>query len=474
MTSPGDPRPPAESRADRLARLTQLRAEMGALEAELGVPPATHASDTPRAGAGPAGPRRTGRGDWWRSPVVVVCVVLLGLLAPLTVVATWAHDQVSDTDRYVETVAPLAEDPAIQEVVSDRVTEALLARLDIEAVTGEAMDALAAQNLRPNVVTTLRALGTPLANAIEGFVGDKIDEIVQSEQFADAWAQMNRAAHEQMVALLTGKTGDAVTVAGDSVVLDLGAVVEAVKARLAEAGFALAERVPEFTVDLTIFQSSDIEKAQTAFRLLSALARALPVAVLLLLAVAVLVARRRRRTLVIASLVVCASMLALGLALNGFRLVYLDAIPTDQISADAAGAMYDQVVSFIRISLRAVLVIFLAVAAAAWLTGPGPGPASLRAGTSRALDGVRHRSDRMGLDTGPVGSFLGRYRGPVRAALAAAVVLIYILADHPTGAWTLQVVLVAGIVLLVVELLARPPVEGRPTADEASVPADQL
>jgi hypothetical protein len=152
-------------------------------------------------------------------------------------------------------------------------------------------------------------------------------------------------------------------------------------------------------------------------------------------------------------------MLLLGAVLNAFRIVYLDAIPTDQIPTDAAAAIYDQVVSFVRLSLRAVLVLFLAVAAVAWVTGPEHAPTAVRRASTRALDAVRHRRDKAGLDTGPVGEFLGRYRGPIRGIIAGVVVLVYVLADHPTGAWTLKLLVVAALVLLVVELLAQPPAE---------------
>lgn len=90
-----------------------------------------------------------GTGSWWRSLVAGVCIVLLAVVAPLTVLASWAHDQVSDTDRYVATVAPLAKNPAVQDAVRTRITEELLARLDIQAVTSQAVDALASRGCEP-------------------------------------------------------------------------------------------------------------------------------------------------------------------------------------------------------------------------------------------------------------------------------------------------------------------------------------
>lgn len=433
------------------ARLAQLRDEVAQLETELGEPPAD-----------PPMPRR---GGWWRGPVVALCLLLVAITAPLAVVATWAHDQVGDTDRYVETVAPLAHDPAVQAAVSTRISDALLERLDVRAVTDQAIAALTERGVRPGVAVSLRALSTPLVNGITTFVQTQVTKLVESDAFAQAWEQANREAHTQMVAVLTGKGGDAVSVEGNAVQLNLAVVIDAVKTRLVEQGFTLAQRIPEVTAQFTLVQSADLAKAQNGFRLLSAVARALPVIALLLLAGAVFISRRRRHTLVVGSLVVAASMLLLGLLLNAFRSVYLGAIPTD-FSAAAAGAIYDRLVLFIRLNLRAILVLFLAVAAVAWVTGPEAAPSRIRAGSTRALDRIRHRSDEAGLDTGPVGLFLGTYRAAIRGVVAGGVILLYVLAAHPTAGFTLTLLVVAAVLLLLVELFARTPADPEPDPAE--------
>lgn len=418
---------------DPAERLAALRAEVTSLETELGA-------------------RR--RGGWWRPLVTGICLVVLALAAPLAVVATWAHDQVGDTDRYVETVAPLADDPAVQAAVAARLTGEITSRIDVRAVTDQAIDALTAQGLPPAAAVGLKALGGPLANGVESFVAERVDGLVRSDEFADAWATANRQAHDQMVTLLTGADGEAVQVEGNAVRLNLAVLIDAVRARLVDAGFTLVERLPTISAEFTLFQSADLARAQSAFRLLDALARVLPIVALLALAGAVLAARDRRRGLVVAALVVCGSMLVLGLALNGFRVLYLDRVPPDQLPTDAAAAVYDTLVRFIRYNLRALLVLFLAVAAVAWLAGPAA--AGVRRAAARGLDSTRRGADRAGLDTGPVGAFLGRNRGLVRALVGGAVVLVYVMAEHPTGGWTLSVLVVAGAVLLVAELLARP------------------
>lgn len=451
--------------SDPRAELERLRAEVARLETELGETPTATAPATPA-------PTKT-RGGWWRSVVVGVCLLLVGVLGPLSILAIWAHDQVADTDRYVETVAPLAEEPAVQDVVITRITTQIVDLLQVKAVTDDALDALAQRGFPERATTSLRALTPALVNGVESFVGNQVRRLVTSDAFAQAWVEANRKAHDQMVAVLTGETGEAVEVSGNAVQLNLAVLIDAVKTRLLDEGFSLASRIPSVTAQFTLFQSDDLATAQTGFRLLEASARALPIIALLLLAVAVFVARRRRRTLMIGALVIGGSMILLGAALNLFRIVYLDAVPTDQLPTDAAEVIFDQLVRFIRTNLRAVLVLSLIVAAVAWVSGPDPAPVAVRRGSTRALDAVRHQRDRAGLDTGAVGRFLYTYRTPVRAVVLGGGVVAYALTDHPTGAGTLVILLVVAVILLVVELLARAaPPEAPPEAPAGGTGSD--
>ena len=74
------------------------------------------------------------------------------------VVAVWTKNLVTDTDRYVATVAPLASDPAIQSAVADKITAEIFARLDVVGVTNQAVDALAERGLPPLVANQLHSL----------------------------------------------------------------------------------------------------------------------------------------------------------------------------------------------------------------------------------------------------------------------------------------------------------------------------
>ena len=63
--------------------------------------------------------------------LVVVLLVVACVLAPIAGTAVWINNQVTQTDRYVRTVKPLASDPHIQAVIADNVTRTLFANVDV-------------------------------------------------------------------------------------------------------------------------------------------------------------------------------------------------------------------------------------------------------------------------------------------------------------------------------------------------------
>ena len=402
-------------------------------------------------------PERPARGGVWRTVVATILIILAALLAPLAVVASWADDQVGDTDRYVDTIKPLASDPALQKAVADRVANEVVTRLDLAGLTNELADSLSERGLPPRVAGALGALAVPITEQVRTFVEEQTLKFVSSQAFEDAWIEANRSAHEQMVALLTGEGDGALQVRDGAVQVNLAAVINAVKQRLEDRGLSIVSRLPEINAEFTVFQSKDITRAQTAFRLLDNVSTWLPWLAVALFVAGVAVARSRRKALVAGGLAVAFSMLSLGLSLNIFREVYLARVPADRLPPDAAASLFDAVVYFIRLSLRAVLVLFLAAAAMAWVTGPGAAPTAVRRGATRGAGVLRHGGESIGLDTGRFGVAVYSYRTQVRVGVLALALLIYVMAAHPTGQFALILLGLTLLALLVVEVLAKPP-----------------
>src|SRR5215207_6777957 len=407
------------------AELERLRAEVVALRAQ------TQAA----AGGGekPRGPVAAGGRQRWRTIVATLLIVVGCVLAPLSVAAIWTRNQVTNTDRYVATVTPLASDPAIQAAITDQITTQVFTYIDVQGLTNQAVDALAERGLTPALADQLRALAVPIANGVQSFTRGQVAKVVESDAFADAWVQANRVAHAELVAALTGEGGGSVTVENDTVTLNLAAFIETVKQRLVDSGFSVAARIPTVNASFVLFQSEDITRARSGFQLLNTLGVWMPVIAIVLLVLGVYVAKDHRRALVGAALGVAASMVVLALALTVFRSVYLDAVPAAVLPHDAAAVLYDTIVRFLRLGLRTILVLALVVAAGAFLSGQSTTAVRARQSLAGGLGWVRGSAEHAGLGTGPVGSWVYANKKALRIGAVVLASLALVFWSRPTG-----------------------------------------
>ena len=190
-------------------------------------------------------PRTPGR---WRLPVAIALVVLGSLLAPLAVAAVWVKTEVTDTQRYVQTVAPLAKEPAVQQAVATEATDAIFTRLHVNRLINQAVTALTSRSgIPPLVADQLQALTGPMTSGIHGFVQSRLVDVVRSDQFAQVWVQVNRTAHQQMVQVLCSGQSNAVVVSGDTVKLQLGPFINVAKKDLASHGLGIVNNLPTST-----------------------------------------------------------------------------------------------------------------------------------------------------------------------------------------------------------------------------------
>ncbi len=401
-----------------------------------------------------------------RKAGAAVLLVVTLLLAPLAVVAAWVQDTVADTDRYVETVAPLASDPAIQNVVINRLTDEVVKNVDVEAVTDALTKVLADNGAPPQVVAGAEALDGPLRSVVRTVVDRNVTRVITSEFFQQVWEGSNRRAHAAVVHMLTGEREGALRATGDTIQLDVGVVVDQVRERLVDAGFDKAAAIPDSDRTVTLFHTDELGKAQDAMRLLNILGTWLPVITIALAALAVWTAPGHRVMLLITALGISVMMVVLLVALAVVRRVYLDAVPPSALPPDAAGAIFDTFLRFLRDSTRTLLVVFLATALAAYLYGPGRVARRVRAlalrGTTAAGRSLRHA----GMSTGRTGRRLAAHPRWTTGVVLGAGALALLLWNHPTvGA----VVLVAVLVVVVLALVAVAAAAADPALDEAGL-----
>lgn len=455
---------PGRDASDVAARLAALERENAELRRRLEEQPAAAVAAGPDGDAtAPEAARRPRRG--LRAAACAVLITLGALLAPLGAVSAWAQRELTDTDRYVATVGPLAGDPVVQSAVAGRLTEVVMSRIDVAALVDDLVGGLEEREVPPRATRALAALEAPLTSGVESLVHETATRLVESDAFEGAWLQANRVAHEQLVAVMRGEDGDVLQVSDDGrLSIQLSGLIDLLKERLVDRGLDVAARIPSVDATFTVAQSAELVTLQNRYAQVVTLTTWLPWVVLGLLAAGVLVANHRSRALVVAGLALTGAMVALGVGLAVARGLYLGALSGQVVRLDAAEVVFDQAVGYLRLTLRTVGVLGLVVALAAYVGGPSASARSLRAGLARAGAAVRGWGEGRGVSTGPVGDWLGRHKAFVRVVIVAVAALVLLLAGTPTPGLVVGVALVAGLVLVVVEILARPPAVVAPTA----------
>lgn len=223
-----------------------------------------------------------------RGLAVLACLVL-----PLALVSVWVSAVVTDTDRYVRTVAPLADSGVVKNEVEQRLETRIMSSLDVQGRIKQLSMLVRNDRLNGWLTAHQAELGDGVRNAVKEAVRRAVVAVVESDQFRPAWEAANRDAHEQLLAALAGDAER--TDADGRMTIALGTLLNAVLGVLVEDGLLPADRVPRVEASFPVLDAQQLDRAKRAYGLLRTLGIALPVGFVLLAVAAVAVAPVRRR-----------------------------------------------------------------------------------------------------------------------------------------------------------------------------------
>src|SRR4051794_4572717 len=285
---------PADSTTPGPEELANLRAEVSVLQARL---------DTRgrRAYAVPA---------LRRIPAaVLVALVAFGLVA--STVGLWAAATTLNTDRWVSTVAPLPQQPAVAAAVSQYATDQLFEVVDVE------------QRLRSVLPEQAGFVAGPLTSQVRDAIRKTVDKVLKSDRFQPIWIEANRRAHQQAMAIING-TSTVIAASGDNVKIDLLPLINQVLRQLSaqlptlfgkqitlpdissgaipanlrtKVEDAVGVPLPANFAQFTVYDGGRLRSVQAAVVMFKRYLAALVGGAILLLALALLISPRRRRTL---------------------------------------------------------------------------------------------------------------------------------------------------------------------------------
>lgn len=440
-------------------------ADLKAANAEL----ARALSKQQAAGAQPTTPQKFRATRWTRGAVATVFIVVGAILAPVAVVSTWAHHQLTDTNYFVNTFAPLAEDPAVQNMVAQEAYAAVESHIGIDELAGDLFAGLENLNLDPRAQAALTLLEAPAVSGIKGLMQNTIHEFVASNAFATIWRESLRLTHQQLVSTATGKQNAVVAVGSNQQIqLELAPVIRAVKNQLVAQNIPLASSIPEVNRSIVIAEDSSIGLYLAIYQIVVATGIWLPWIMLLLLAAGVLIAPRRALALAWASGAVLLTMALVGSGIaigkDFFALATIDTMPHD-----AATALYVGVLGFVSNMLVAVGTVAAAVLVVTLFAGPWRWARALRAHMMALITDLRRGFERRGITTGTFGTRLAEWRRPARIIIAAACAAFVLFVRPLPPSATIWLAVIALVLLFLLELLSRPDSDKKRLATQEAI-----
>lgn len=445
-----------------LQRIRELEAENSALREREDARVTAPIEPVTAAEAGTARRRR----GWPWTLLATVLIVIGAVLAPLALVASWSKAVLTDTDQFVATYAPLADDPSIQAYVTDETVTVINERIDIPQLTSDVIDGITDLGTGPRATQALELLKGPAASGLQNLIETGVSNFVSSDAFANVWATALRTSHTALVRAMENDPDAALQIDDGTIGIQLGPIVDAVKKALVDRGIDLANQIPEVDRTIVIAQSDALASVQLAYTLAVAAGSWLPWIAILFLAAGVLVARRRPVALIWAAVALAVSM---ALALAGFAVgvvAFVAAVSPDLLPSSVANLLYETVAGDMRATAVAVLVLAVVVGLVAWLAGPFEVPRRLRGLASESAGAIRATAERHGITTGRFGVWVYTWRMLLRAVVAVVASLVVLFVRPVSISLTLWTLVLALVALAIIELVQRPVITVPATAEE--------
>jgi hypothetical protein len=441
-------------------RIRQLEAENAALRAERPQP----APSTP---AEARTPRRSG---WWRALLSAVCITLAAILVPVSVIGGWTRAQLVDEQSFVDTFAPLAQDPRVQDLVIAKATEAIDASVDIDGFTNDLFDGLSGLDLPPRAIDALDLLRAPAAAGVRSLVDSAVTTVVQSDAFAQIWERALTLSHRTLVATVTNSGDGVVTIDGQGVIgIQLGPIIDELKTALEAQGFGFASAIPTIDATIVVAQSDSLLLVEAVYNLAATVGYWLPFLSIALFALGILIARRRSVASLGSGVGIALGAGFLASALTGASVVLGLNAPSLGIPSATLDTIFFTVVGAMRDTALVLAFVGVVFAIAAWLGGRSRAAARVRAFSGSLTGSARRGLQRRGLATGRFGQWIYQQRLLVRLVLLVLTIVVLFFLRPLNFGTAVAVILVALLVWLVLELLSRHPGDAEPPADPADV-----
>lgn len=292
-----------------------------------------------------------------RRRTVKALVVLGSVLAFLSVFAIWVERQALNTNDWVDTSGRLIQNEKVRQAVGNYLVDQLYANVDIE------------KELESKLPGETKQFAGPLSGLVRSVAPDGVEKVLETSTAQGLWKDANRAAHEQLLAVLENNK-EAVSTANGEVTLNLGSLVTNLADQVG-IGTKIAEKLPPDAGQVTILRSNQLKTAQDIVVGIKGLALILSLLTFLTLGLAIYLSRGGRWVTVL--------FCGIGLVAAGFAVIVarsvaggivVDQLVRDESVKSAAEAAWS-ISTSLMISIATTVIVFgVLMGIAGWLGSP--------------------------------------------------------------------------------------------------------
>ena len=321
----------------------------------------------------------------------------------------WAERQALDSDEWVNTSGELLESEPIRTALGLYIVDQLFDSAEVQSQI---------ENVLP---PRLDPLAGPAAAGLKQLAQRQAPRLLGNALALEAWEDANRAAHEELIALVEGESGGNLT-------LDLGTLIDQV-AEGTGLPPNLAARLPPDVASLQIASGDNLQTAQDALDLVKTLVWVALGLAIACFAGAVALSRDRRRTLVTVGGCLMFAAIAVLAARRLAGQAVVDALADAPNAMGAADDAWDISTSLLVDAAQGSFLGGLFIVTGAWLAGAGRRATAVRRGSAYAMR---------------------EHAGLVRAGLGVAILLLVLWGPVPWTQrfWTVVIFTVASFAWL--------------------------
>jgi hypothetical protein len=370
----------------------------------------------------------------WRSLGVWVCTTLAVALLVLGNILFWAGNTIVNTDRYVKTVGPVIEQPAVQSAVADYTTNAIFNTVDVQSYVQSALPERA------------EFLAPQLTNQLKSQTDSRLQSLLANPKVQDLWYSSLQTRHEALIDFSKSYEGN-----GEIVVSD---IYSQLSKRLSDSplSFLAGKQLPDSVGSIKVATAGWLPVLHNLANNMGLYQTLATIFFLIFASLAVVLARRPRRSVIrLTALFAIFLFITLIATRIGKTVVMAQIDPTYK---EAAGVAYSTVLHSFVLQTVSLLIFSMLVMLVAWISGPYRSAHLVKDRIIDLLSGRLHETF-FGTKENGFTTWLGAHKRVVQWLVVAIVFLLVLLA-------TLTPKLLIGsaiglvILILIIEVLAAP------------------